>query len=92
MRYNKNMKSSGKYNNGQVVSEQTGDVLTYYHINGKIKAQGKCIDAYSRENGSSIKKKGIFGVLVISKTVKNTENWDRGFLLSANQIHEILSI
>ena len=38
------MKTSGKYNNGQPVKEQKGDILTYYHLDGKVKAQGKCID------------------------------------------------
>lgn len=38
------MKTSGKYNNGQVVSEQKGDILTYYHEDGRIKAQGKYVD------------------------------------------------
>ena len=33
------MKTSGYYNNGQAVKEQKGDILTYYHKDGKIRAQ-----------------------------------------------------
>jgi antitoxin component YwqK of YwqJK toxin-antitoxin module len=36
------MRKAGEtYNNGQIISEQKGDILTYYFENGDIKAQGK---------------------------------------------------
>jgi len=39
------MKKVGEvYNNGQKVSEQIGDVLTYYFENGEVKAQGQYVD------------------------------------------------
>ena len=38
------MKKDGLYNNGQKVSEQNGDTLTYFYKNGAKKAEGKCIN------------------------------------------------
>lgn len=38
------MKLNEKYNNGQVVSEQKGDTLTYFLKSGKVKAKGRYID------------------------------------------------
>lgn len=38
--YTMNMKNSGTYKNGQIVSEVKNDTLTHYFITGDIKAQG----------------------------------------------------
>jgi antitoxin component YwqK of YwqJK toxin-antitoxin module len=40
---NKSMNDK-QYKNGQIISEQTGDQLTYFYKNGKIKAQGTSIN------------------------------------------------
>lgn len=34
----------GQYQNGQSISKQNGDTLTYYFKTGQIKAKGKSID------------------------------------------------
>lgn len=52
------MKTSGNYNNGQAVRVQKGDALTYYHKDGKIKAQGKCIDGSFEGRWEFYKKEG----------------------------------
>lgn len=46
-------KADENYNNGQAVSEQKGDILTYYFENGEIKAQGKQV-------GGNMQGKWIF--------------------------------
>ena len=38
------MKKDDIYKNGQKVSEQNGDILTYYYKSGKKKAEGKYIN------------------------------------------------
>jgi len=53
------MKKAGEvYNNGQKVSEQKGDVLTYYFKNGEIKAQGKNINGKMQGKWIFNKKEG----------------------------------
>ena len=52
------MKTSGRYNNGQVVRQQKGDILTYYHKDGNIKAQGKCVDGVFQGKWVFNKKEG----------------------------------
>lgn len=52
------MKTSGTYNNGQPVLEQKGDILTYYHENGNIKARGKYVDGLFRGKWIFNKKEG----------------------------------
>ncbi|HEU5122237.1 MAG TPA: hypothetical protein VFT59_05315 [Candidatus Saccharimonadales bacterium] len=52
------MKTSGEYNNGQMVSEQKGDILTYYHKDGKIKARGMCVDGVFQGKWLFYKKEG----------------------------------
>ena len=49
---------SGEYKNGQKISEQKGDWLTYFFKTGTIKAKGKSIDGvmqgkwvFNRESG-----------------------------------------
>jgi antitoxin component YwqK of YwqJK toxin-antitoxin module len=48
----------GKYKNGQLISEQKGNFLTYYFKTGLVKAKGKSIDGtmegkwiFNRESG-----------------------------------------
>ena len=53
------MRTSGNYNNGQPVKEQKGDILTWYHKDGKIKAQGKCIDGSYEGKWEFFKKEGF---------------------------------
>ena len=53
------MKKAGEvYNNGQVVSEQKGDILTYYFKNGEIKAKGKYVDGNMQGKWIFNKKEG----------------------------------
>lgn len=53
------MKKAGEtYNNGQAVSEQKGDVLTYYFENGEVKAQGKYVDGVMQGKWIFNKKEG----------------------------------
>ncbi|MDX2775795.1 hypothetical protein PV379_00290 [Streptomyces caniscabiei] len=47
-----------QYRNGQKVSEQSGDILTYYFENGEIKAQGKFIDGKMQGEWMFYKKEG----------------------------------
>lgn len=53
------MKTSGTYNNGQIVSEQRGDTLTYYHKDGRVKARGACIDGSFEGKWEFFKKEGF---------------------------------
>lgn len=48
----------GSYKNGQLISEQKGNTLTYYFKTGEVKAKGKSIDGvmqgkwiFNRESG-----------------------------------------
>jgi antitoxin component YwqK of YwqJK toxin-antitoxin module len=53
------MKKAGeKYNNGQAVSEQKGDILTYYLKDGTVKARGKYIDGLMQGKWIFNKKEG----------------------------------
>lgn len=53
------MKKAGeKYANGQTISEQDGDVLSYYFIDGNIKAQGKYVDGVMQGKWLFNKKEG----------------------------------
>ena len=38
------MKEKTHYANGQEIFDQSGDTLTYYFKDGKVKAQGKSVD------------------------------------------------
>ncbi len=71
------MKSNGKYSNGEVVSEQKGDTCTYYHIDGKIKAQGKCIDGMFQGKWIFNKKEGYLWVVRHFKDSKKHGKWIR---------------
>lgn len=71
------MKNSGTYSNGQVVSEQKGDVLTYYHINGGIKAQGKYIDGMFQGKWIFHKKEGYLWNIGHFKDNKKHGKWTR---------------
>jgi antitoxin component YwqK of YwqJK toxin-antitoxin module len=52
------MKNSGHYLNGQIISDQKGDTLTYYFENGDIKAQGKCVEGIFQGKWIFNKKEG----------------------------------
>jgi len=53
------MKKAGEvYNNGQKVSEQNGDTLTYYFENGEIKAKGKNVNGNMQGKWVFNKKEG----------------------------------
>lgn len=71
------MKTSGKYNNGQLVSEQKGDILTYYHKDGKIKAQGKCADSLFQGKWEFYKKEGFLWQIGHFKDNKKHGKWIR---------------
>lgn len=53
------MKTDGTYTNGQIIKEQKGDTLTFYHKDGAIKAQGKCIDGLFEGRWEFFKKEGF---------------------------------
>ena len=55
---NGGMKSTGNYSNGQIISKQKGDILTYYHSDGAIKAQGKFVDGLFQGKWIFNKKEG----------------------------------
>lgn len=71
------MKTSGKYNNGQLVSEQKGDTLTYYHKDGKIKAQGKCVDGIFQGKWIFNKKEGFLWQIGYFKDNNKDGKWIR---------------
>lgn len=71
------MKTSGKYNNGQIVQEQKGDILTYYHKDGKIKAQGKCIDGSFEGKWEFFKKEGFLWQIGSFKNNQKHGEWIR---------------
>lgn len=53
------MKKAGEtYSNGQAVTQQKGETLTYYFENGEIKAQGKYIDGNMQGKWIFNKKEG----------------------------------
>lgn len=53
------MRKAGEtHNNGQAVSEQNGDILTYFFENGEIKAQGKQVDGNMQGKWIFNKKEG----------------------------------
>lgn len=51
-------KANEVYNSGQKVSEQNGDILTYYFDNGEVKAQGKYVDGKMQGKWIFNKKEG----------------------------------
>lgn len=71
------MKTSGRYNNGQIVSEQIGDILNYYHKDGKIKAQGKLIDGVFQGKWIFNKKEGYLRHIGHFKDNKKHGRWIR---------------
>ncbi len=71
------MKTSGKYNNGQIISAQSGDTLTYYHKDGKIKAQGKCVDNIFQGKWIFNKKEGFLWQIGHFKDNKKHGKWAR---------------
>lgn len=71
------MKIGGKYSNGQVISEQKGEILTYYHINGKVKAQGKLINGLFQGKWIFHKKEGYLWVTGHFKDNKKHGKWIR---------------
>lgn len=71
------MKTSGTYNNGQAVSEQKGDMLTYYHEDGKTKARGKCIDGSFEGKWEFFKKEGFLWQVGHFKNNKKHGTWVR---------------
>jgi antitoxin component YwqK of YwqJK toxin-antitoxin module len=71
------MKANGKYNNGQIISEQKGDILTYYHASGKIKAQGKYINSLFQGKWIFNKKEGYLWVVGNFKDNKKHGKWTR---------------
>jgi len=71
------MKTSGKYSNGQPVKEQKGDILTYYHLNGDIKAQGKCVDGLFQGKWIFNKKEGYLWNIGHFKNHEKHGKWIR---------------
>jgi len=87
------MKTSGNFKNGQPVLEQDGDTLTYYHVDGSIKAQGPCIDGqfqgkwiFNKKSGQlwnvghfkDNQKHGEWTRYKPDGTVEKTETFERG--------------
>lgn len=71
------MKTSGYYKNGQIVKEQKGKILTYYHKDGKIKAQGKCIDGSFEGKWDFYKKEGYLWNIGNFKNNQKHGKWIR---------------
>lgn len=71
------MKTSGNYNNGQPVKEQNGDILTWYHKDGKIKAKGKCIDGSYEGTWEFFKKEGFLWGIGNFKNNQKHGQWIR---------------
>jgi antitoxin component YwqK of YwqJK toxin-antitoxin module len=71
------MKTSGKYNNGQLVSKQKGDTLTYYFKNGDIKAQGKCVNGKFQGKWIFNKKEGFLWQIGHFKDNEKHGSWVR---------------
>ncbi|MEM6997347.1 MAG: hypothetical protein AAF413_00380 [Patescibacteria group bacterium] len=71
------MKTSGNYSNGQAVKKQKGDILTYYHKDGKIKAQGKCIDGSFEGRWEFYKKEGFLWNVGHFENNKKQGKWIR---------------
>ena len=76
-RYTKTMKTEGNYSNGQAVKEQKGDILTYYHLNGDIKAQGKCVDGLFQGKWVFNKKAGFLWGIGHFKDHEKHGKWTR---------------
>lgn len=71
------MKTSGKYNNGQIVKELKGDTLTFYHKDGRIKAQGKYINDSFEGKWAFYKKEGYLWNIGHFKNNKKHGKWVR---------------
>lgn len=71
------MKNTGKYSNGQIISEIKGDVFTFYHKDGKIKAQGKYIDGLVQGKWIFNKKEGYLWNVGNFKDNKKHGKWTR---------------
>lgn len=71
------MKTSGKYNNGQIISEQKGNTFTYFHKDGKIKAQGKYVDSKFEGRWIFNKKEGFLWQIGHFKDNKKHGRWIR---------------
>lgn len=71
------MKTSGTYNNGQIVQEQKGDILTFYHSDGAVKARGKCIDGLFEGEWEFFKKEGFMWNSGSFKANKKHGTWIR---------------
>ncbi len=71
------MKNTGNYSNGQKISEQSGEIFTYYHMDGKIKAQGKRIDNLFQGKWIFNKKEGYLWVVGHFKDNKKHGKWTR---------------
>lgn len=71
------MKIDEKYSNGQIISEQKGEVLTYYHKDGKIKAEGKYIDGKFQGKWVFNKKEGFLWQVGYFKDNQKHGEWIR---------------
>lgn len=71
------MKTSDKYSNGQLVSEQKGDTLTYFFKNGDIKARGKCVNGKFQGKWIFNKKEGFLWQVGHFKDHKKHGKWIR---------------
>lgn len=71
------MKTSGKYNNGQIVQEQKGDMLTFYHKDGKVKARGQCVDGSFEGEWKFFKKEGFLWQVGHFKNNQKHGKWTR---------------
>jgi antitoxin component YwqK of YwqJK toxin-antitoxin module len=71
------MKSKGEYKNGQKISEQKGDTLTYYYDNGVMRAKGKSIDGSMEGKWTFNRKTGQLWVIGSFKNNKKHGLWLR---------------
>ena len=71
------MKTSGNYKNGQAILKRKGDTLIYYHENGEVKAQGKCVDDLFQGKWVFYKKEGYLWQVGHFKDNQKHGKWTR---------------
>lgn len=71
------MKTKGLYKNGQKISEQKGDTLTYYYDNGVVRAKGKSVDGSMEGRWTFNRKTGDLWVVGSFKNNQKHGEWLR---------------
>lgn len=71
------MKDKGRYANGQIISEQKGDKLTYFFKDGKVKAEGKSIKGIMQGEWKFYRESGQLWQVGNLKDDKKNGSWIR---------------